>query len=453
MKKATHFIRDLRFSDLDEATIQSAKNCLLDFIGAVLSGANTKAGEIALKFAKISPGVGQSTLWPTGEKTSFQNAAFIHGTVGSALNIDDGHRMAAGHPGGVVIPAACSIAEDNKSSGKELIEAIVCGYEVAIRSGDLHRNDSSPFAVFPGSGRWGSIGAAAAVAKLLGLDSGKVEQAMAIGETFAPVSPIIDDLKRGFMPMTQYCSGWGALVGVSAALLAQEGFTGITSTIDFSMSSLPKFGESFEIKNTYFKPYPSCRWTHPSIEGTLELMKKHKELRKDTIKKISIRIFSIGSHLGEKRPRTMESAQYSLPFVTGAIITDGELIPEQFTEKGLTDPDILGIADKVELIYSPELDSYFPKAIPSEIEIETTSGESYTTKVMTPKGDSTNPMSTEEFLNKFRKLASRQIDSKTSEKVIEVVRNLDQLARVNELFNIFQGSPWKDVGSKNGELH
>ena len=182
-------------------------------------------------------------------------------------------------------------------------------------------------------------------------------------------------------------------------------------------------------------------------------MKKHKELRKDTIKKISIRIFSIGSHLGEKRPRTMESAQYSLPFVIGAIITDGELIPEQFTEKGLTDPDILGIADKVELIYSPELDSYFPKAIPSEIEIETTSGESYTTKVMTPKGDSTNPMSTEELLNKFRKLASRQIDSKTSEKVIEVVRNLDQLARVNELFNIFQGSPWKDVGSKNGELH
>jgi len=437
MKKAAQFIRDLRFSDLDEATIQSAKNCLLDFIGAVLSGANTKAGEIALKFAKNSPGAVQSTLWPTGEKTSFQNAAFVHGTVGSALNIDDGHRMAAGHPGGVVIPAACGIAEDKKSSGKELIEAIVCGYEVAIRSGDLHRNESSSFALFPGSGRWGSMGAAAAVAKLLGLDSGKVEQAMAIGQTFAPVSPIIDDLKRGFMPMTQYCSGWGALVGVNATLLAQEGFTGITSTIDFSMSSLPEFGETFEIKNTYFKPYPSCRWTHPSIEGALELMQKHKELRKDTIKKISVRIFSIGSHLGEKRPQTMESAQYSLPFVIGAIIADGELIPEQFTEKGLSNPDILGIADKVELIHSPELDRYFPKAIPSEIEIETTSRESYTTRVMTPKGDATNPMSAEELLNKFRKLASRQIDSKISEKVIEVIRNLDKLARVNELFDLF----------------
>ncbi len=438
MKKATQFIRNLKFSDLDEATIQSAKNCLLDFIGAVLGGANTNAGEIALKFAKNSTGIGQSTLWPTGEKTSLQNAAFAHGTVGSALNIDDGHRMAMGHPGGVVIPAACAIAENNKSSGKELIEAIICGYEVAIRSGDLHRNESSPFAAFPGSGRWGSIGAAAAVAKLLGLESGKIEQAMAIGETFAPVSPIIDDLKRGYMPMTQFCSGWGALVGISAAFLAQEGFTGITSTIDFSKSLLPKFGESFEIKNTYFKPYPSCRWTHPSIEGTLELMKKHKELRKNTIKKISVRIFSIGSHLGEKRPQTMESAQYSLPFVIGATIADGVLIPEHFTENRLTDPDILEIADKVELIHSPELDSYLPKAIPSEIEIVTTSGKSYTTRIMTPRGDSTNPMSAEELLDKFRKLASKKINSKNSEKVIEVVRNLDKLAHVDGLFDIFK---------------
>lgn len=137
----------------------------------------------------------------------------------------------------------------------------------------------------------------------------------------------------------------------------------------------------------------------------------------------------------------MESAQYSLPFVIGAIITDGELNPDQFTEKRLNDSEILGIADKVELIYSPELDSYFPKSIPSEVEIETTSGQFYTTKIMTPKGDVTHPMSKEELLNKFRKLASRQIDSKTSEKVVGIVKNLDKLARASELFNLFKGSP------------
>jgi 2-methylcitrate dehydratase PrpD len=441
MKKAVKFIKDLKFNDLDGKTIQGAKNCLLDFIGAVLGGTCTKTGEIILKFSNLFPGSKESTLWPTGEKTSILNATFIHGTIGSALNIDDGHRMAAGHPGSVVIPAACAVAERNRSSGRQLIEALICGYEVAIRSGDLHRTESSPFAQFPGSGRWGSIGAAAATAKLLSLDSEKTEQAMAIAETFAPVSPIIDDLKIGIMPMTQYCSGWGALVGVSATLLAQEGFTGITSTIDFTKSSVPMFGESFEIKNIYFKPFPSCRWTHPAIEGVMELMRKYEEVNRETIDRIAVKIFSIGSHLGEKRPKTMESAQYSLPFVIGAIIAYGELIPDHFTEEGLNDPEILRIADKVDLIYSPELDSFFPKSIPSEIEVKTTNGKVYSTRVNTPKGDPTNPLSQEEMLNKFRKLALKRIDSRASEKIINIIKNLDDLTSVEELFTIFSNVP------------
>ena len=438
MKNAAKFIENLSFKNLDQKVIQNAKICLLDFIGAVLGGIWTKTGQIALKFADLFPGDQQSTLWPTGKKTSLLNTAFIHGTIGSALNIDDGHRMAAGHPGSVVIPAACAVAEWRESSGIELLEALICGYEVAIRSGDLHRNDCSPFAQFPGSGRWGSIGAAGAVAKLLRLDYEKIIQAMAIGETFAPISPIIDDLKIGFMPMTQYCSGWGALVGVSSAFLAKEGFTGITSTIDFSKSSLPMFWESFEIKNVYFKPFPSCRWTHPAIEGVLELLNKNREINKDTIEKITIKLFSIGSHLEEKRPQSMESAQYSLPFVIGAIINYGTLIPEHFTEENLKNPEILEIADKVELIYSPELDSFFPRKIPSEIEIKTISGELYSTIITDPKGDISNPMSLEELLNKFRALASKRINSETTEKIIKTIMDLENLNNVGRLFKIFE---------------
>lgn len=438
MRNAAKFIENLNFKDLEEEVIERAKICLLDFIGAVLGGANTKTGKIALKFADIFPGNEQVTLWPTGAKTSLLNTAFIHGTVGSALNIDDGHRMAAGHPGSVVIPAACAVAEWIKSSGRELIEALVCGYEVAIRSGDLHRNDSSPFAQFPGSGRWGSIGAAAAVARLLHLDYEEIIQAMAIGETFAPISPIIDDLKIGFMPMTQYCSGWGALVGVSSAFLAKEGFTGITSTIDFSKSSLPAFGESFEIKNVYFKPYPSCRWTHPAIEGVLELINKNKEINKVNIDKITIKLFSIGSHLGEKRPRSMESAQYSLPFVLGAVINYGNLVSEHFSEESLKDPEILRIADKVELIYSPELDSFFPRSIPSEIEIKTISGKSYSIMITTPKGDVSNPMSHEDLLNKFHVLSIKRVGLETTERLIKTVLNLENLNDVSGLFKILE---------------
>jgi 2-methylcitrate dehydratase PrpD len=273
---------------------------------------------------------------------------------------------------------------------------------------------------------------------------------MAIGETFAPVSPVIDDLKRGFMPMTQYCSGWGALVGVSAALLAREGFTGISSTIDFSLSGLPDFGKSFEIKNVYFKPYPSCRWTHPSIEGTMELMAKHRGLNKDVIKKISINIFSNGVHLREKRPQTMESAQYSLPFVIGAVIVDGMITPDQFKKERLSDPNILRVADRVEVIHSRDLDEYFPKDIPSEIEIETVSGESHKIRVIKPKGDPKNPMTREEFEGKFRKLTLISISPEASEKLIDRIKNLDKLAHVNELMDIPLHLPLSEGRGENG---
>jgi len=434
VKRAAEFVRDLRFSHLDEATVQSAKDCLLDFVGAALGGAGTRAGEISLKIGKTLGEGGRATLWNTGEKISCQGAAFIHGTMGSALDIDDGHRMAVGHPGGVVIPAAVAIAEEAQSSGRELIEAIVCGYEVAIRSGNMHRLESSRFAEVAGSGRWGSIGAAASVAKLLRLEPEQTEQALAISATFTPIAPVIDDLKRGFMPMSKFCSGWAGMVGICGTLLAKEGFTGISSTIDFSWSELPNFGESYEIKNTYFKPYPSCRWTHPALEGMMDLMKTHPDLGKDTIRRISVKIFSHGSHLGWKQPQTMESAQYSIPFLIGAVVTDGVLTPGQLTEDRLKDPDILRVSDRVQVLHSPELDQYFPKAIPSEIEIETISGKCYRTKVITPKGDPKNPMGAEEFTDKFRKLAIRSIRSRTAEKLIEDIRRLDQLETITELF-------------------
>ena len=389
MRRTAEFVKNLKFSNLDESTIQKAKDCLLDFIGAVLGGAKTRAGEISLKFASSLEGSEQVTIWPTNDKVPCQSAAFVHGTMGSALDIDDGHRIAIGHPGGVVIPAAFSIAESNQNTSKELLEAIVCGYEVAIRAGDVLMSQGPG-----GSGRWGCVGAAAAVAKLLRLNLEEIEQALAISATFAPVAPVLDDLeKRGFIPMTKFSSGWGAIVGICSAPLAKWGFTGVSSAIDFSLSSLPDYGESFEIKNVYFKPYTSCRYTHPAIEGTIQLMNKHNDLKRDTIKRISIKTFLKAYRLREPRPQTMESAQYSIPFLVGAAVIDGEVSPDQITEGRLSDPDILSIADKVEVIHDSEFDSYFPKMTVSEIEIKTTSGRCYRTKITRPRCEPQNPMS------------------------------------------------------------
>jgi 2-methylcitrate dehydratase PrpD len=433
MTRVAEFVKNLKFEDLDQGTIQTAKACLLDFIGAVLGGAETKAGDVSLRFAKIfctSPA--ESTIWCTGEKTSPFCATFLHGTIGSALDIDDGHRMAVGHPGGVIIPAVISIAEEMRRSGREVIEALVCGYEVGIRSGNI----SIPISA--GSGRWGSLGAAVAVAKLLSLDLEEIQQALNISATFTPAAPVEEDLQKfGFMPMTKFSSGWGGVVGICSAFLSKEGFTGISSTVDFSLSSLADFGQSFEIKNVYFKPYTSCRYTHPAIEGILQLMKDHRDITKDTIARIVIRTFSKAAHLKEVRPRTMESAQYSIPFLLGAAVIDGRVTHEQIVEDRLSNPEVLSIADRVEIIHKQELDNFFPREIPTEVTVETTLGRQYTTKVNTPKGDPKNPIHWKELIDKFRELTKKRIPQRIAEEVIKKVEDLEKLGNIAELTHLF----------------
>ncbi len=437
MRRSAEFVKNLKFNRLDDRTVEKAKSCLVDLMGAVLGGAKTKAGQISLKIARISGGAGEATIWPTNDKVFSQNAAFVHGTMGSVLDIDDGHRAAVGHPGGVVIPAAFSIAESNQNTGQEFLEAIVCGYEVGIRVGHIFRVKLPP-ATSLGSGRWGSVGAAAAVSKLLRLNLEEIEQALAISATLAPVAPVTDDLKiNGFVPMTKFCSGWGAVVGIHSALLAKEGFTGVSSAIDFSLSSLPDYGESFEINNVYFKPYTCCRWTHPAIEGIVQLMKEHHDVRRGTIKKISVRTFLDATHLNKAHPKTMESAQYSIPFLVGAAVTDGEVGPDQIMEERLSDPDITAIADRVEVLHSPELDKDFPKMAPCEVEIETTSGKFYRAKVTRPKGDPQNPLSDREFTDKFKRLATKSIRLENSKRVMEGVQRLEKLSNLTELTSLF----------------
>ena len=438
MKNAAKFVEDLEFSRLGESTVHQTKRCVLDFMGAILGGAKTRAGEISLKVARDFEGLEEATILPTSDRVSCQFASFVHGTMGSALDIDDGHRLAVGHPGGVVIPAALAVAENINSTGKEFLEAVVCGYEVAIRAGQVLRS-KFPLPISMGSGRWGSVGAAAAVAKLLRLNLERTKQALAISATFAPVAPVTDDLKkRGFIPMTKFSSGWGALVGICSAQLAKGGFTGISSAIDLSSSSLPHFEEYYEIENVYFKPYPSCRWTHAAIEGTIHLMREHGNLKKETIRSIQVRTFSRAADLNEPRPPTMESASYSIPFLVGAAVVDGEVGIDQITEERLSDSDVLNVADKVRIVCTPEFDRCFPGMIASEVEIETVSGLRYKTRVTRPKGDPQNPLSDKELVDKFKRLAKESISPETAKRVIGAVEILERQSSMACFTSTFQ---------------
>ena len=171
--------------------------------------------------------------------------------------------------------------------------------------------------------------------------------------------------------------------------------------------------------------------------GTILLLKRHSDLRKASIKRISVKTFFGASRLRESHPQTMESAQYSIPFLVGAAVIDGDVGPDQIAEERLSDPDILSIADRVEVLHVPEFDSYFPRMAASEVEIQTASRRCYRSKIFSPRGDPNNPLSDKELLDKFRRLANRSISLEAAERVIEAVKMLEHYSNLTELNKFF----------------
>lgn len=129
-----NFIFTTRLRDLPPEVVHQAKRCLLDILGAAFGGLEIKAGQIAIRFSQTLGGPEEATVCGANTKKSYFAAALTNGILASALDVDDGHREALGHPGAVVIPAVLAVAERERTSGKELLEAIVVGYEIGIRA-------------------------------------------------------------------------------------------------------------------------------------------------------------------------------------------------------------------------------------------------------------------------------------------------------------------------------
>jgi len=434
IEEISTFIKMTKFENFEQKVINKAKECLLDFIGSALAGSILESGRISSLFAVDSSRNHEATILATGDKVSIRDAAFANGVMASAFDIDDGHRMAVGHPGGVIIPAALAVAEKSKISGKKFIEAIVVGYEIGIRMGEILATQSRE--VY-GSGRWACVGAATSVAKIFDLKLDNIGNALGIAGTFAPIAPLLNDISSGRMSMTKESMGWGAMVGVSSAFLASMGFTGPSSVIDFSLSSLGKLGKNFEIKNVYFKLYPCCRWCHSAIDGVIEIMRLH-HIRKDDVKRVLITTFSHAAELQERRPRSINIAQYSLPFVVALAILEGKVSVDQFTKEKLLNRKVLEYMKRIQIKSDLTLNKNFPKLIPSIVEIETFSKSSYKIKIDVPKGNPANPLTEKELVTKFKKLASKRITSKSIKGILKRIREMESLENVAELINVFE---------------
>lgn len=428
------FIASSTIEDFPESVIKQTKWALMDTLGVGLAGSMGRASQIVGNLVSEFPmKPEEATIWGRGDRASCLWAAFANSVASSCLDADDGHRGALGHPGGVIVPAAIAVAERANASGKLLLEAIIIGYEVGIRAGIcMNRNQEQ---TYYGSGTWGAIGAAAAASRILGLDKEACINALGITEIHAPLALIMGWIRLCKPPEVKEGMGWAALTGLAAAILASKGMVGT-----FSLQSengcedlTNDLGVDFEIGKLYFKPYPACRWAHAPISGVLRA-KEEYNISASQVSGIRVRTFSKACHLYTKQPKTIEQAQYSIPFLVGSALVYGCVGPSELDMKKLNDPLVLAVADCVTVEFDAELDAYYPKQTMARIEITTKSGE----RIEIPPqshtlGDFQTPLTPEEIREKFWIFAGRALPSDSVERLFETILDIENLENVKEL--------------------
>ena len=373
--KLVSFVCQLDANALPAAVLDQAVRCVLDLVGVAIAGTSTPMAQISARFAHEQFASGNATVIGSRRSLSVTGATWVNGAYASALDMDDGHRMAMGHPGASVIPAALAIAERTGASGKEFLAALVAGYEVAVRA-SAARVPWYKDKMYS-TGIWGVFGATAAAGRLLGFDEATLQSALGNAGSHGPFPP--GGLQSNHA-MVKEVIAWSGMTGVSAALLAQQKFVGPADFLDYSarwdtsvlVAGLGDLGES-AILQTYFKPYAVCRWAHPSVDGVLELKRRH-ELRIEEIEAIEVETFWEVTRLANDRPSNTIAAQFSIQFALAVALLYDRIGPAEVSDAHIHDPAILDLARKVQVSVDDALDRQFPAKTMARVTIHTPRG-------------------------------------------------------------------------------
>ncbi|WP_395019721.1 MmgE/PrpD family protein [Dongia sp.] len=415
-------------TEVPPPALEHAKLAVLDLATAALAGARSQVAQMSLRAARNIWRQGSAPVWFSGDRLNAPGAALANAASASALDLDDGHRAAAGHPGAAIIPAVFATAAVHRCNPEQILPAIVLGYEVAVRAAAAR--DFSRLTTLV-SGPWVGYGVAAAASWLRGLPPATIKQALAIAGATAPNLSAIaysrvmgNHIKEGIP--------WATASALAAVDFAAEGFTGPTDLFDndalFDRKTLldglsDSRDEEWAIRSIYFKPYGCCRWAHAAIDAVLALQSQ-SGFAFDAVAAIEIDTFSWALRLNnEIAPKTPESAQYSLPFCVALALTKGADALIEIGADDLRDRATIALAGKVALKIDPGYDAMFPQQVPSRVRVRI-GAATLVKEIAAPLGEPTNPMDRARLQQKFRSVAAGRLSPDRTETFLAAFERL-----------------------------
>ncbi|MFE6168593.1 MmgE/PrpD family protein [Viridibacillus arvi] len=427
-----NYIVGLSYEQLPKEVVTFTKRCILDYYASALKGRDGVPIQMIDKLIREMGGAPQATT-VTNVKNSVLNVALLNGAASHIIELDDIHKASIVHAATVVMPAAIAVAEWKRLSGKDIITAIVAGYEVAYRIGETV--SPSHYYYFHNTATCGTFGATAAVAKLLKLNENQIVDAL--GSAGTQAAGLWEFIEDGAMSK-QLHPGKAAMHGVLSCLLAQKGFTGAKKILEGSrgffeamseqhdVSKMTEgFGDSFKIIENSFKIHASCRHTHHVMDLLVEYHKGHNVNLKE-IKKIVISTYKVALDITDNpSPETIYAAKFSIQFCAALALITGSGGYHAFTEQILHDPTIRAIVEKIEVQVDEKVDAAYPKEWGTNVSIHFNDGSIYKAKTSYPVGDPENPVSTDALVEKFMTLTN-DLPFEQRVQIVKTILNLEQ---------------------------
>jgi 2-methylcitrate dehydratase PrpD len=430
------------------AALSRAASAIRDTVGVALAGAGEPASRIAQTIAAAEgEGSGPCMILGTGTRTSSSWAAFANGIAAHALDFDDMCFVSLAHPSCALFPAALAACERSHAPGRSLLEGYVVGFELECRLGLVMNPRHYHERGWHCTSTIGTIGAAAAAARVLGLSP--VETGHALGIAASSACGLKENLGSMVKPLH---AGMAARNGIMAAILAQRGYLasdrsldgrqGFLAAMDAQNSSLDnaviELGSRWEILTTGItvKLYPSCAATHPTLDVLLDL-RSREGFGPHDVESIDVEVDSMTPRLLiHDRPSAGLEAKFSMPFCAAAAIVDGHVGIGTFEADRVQATEIRALMPRVSMRVNPEFDTTAPLSH-TRVTIRLHDGRVLTQAAAGARGYPARPASEDQLRVKFLECTGRALSLSGAERVWEAlaaIGDIDDMASFGELF-------------------
>jgi 2-methylcitrate dehydratase PrpD len=441
IERLAAFVADTAADDIPDAVKRHARLTLLDTLGVILAG--TERPEVKALRVRMASGSGATAYGAGWAPACPHIAALLNGIAGRSIELCEGLRMVTGQAAVQVLPGLLAIAEADGASGEALLTAFILGYDVAARLSLAF----TPWPLAHQNGQVCLIAAAAAGAKLRGMDAAGVSLAMRIAAPLV-LTPSYTNVVAGATALN-VAGGMAGFAGVLAPDLAAAGFTAQEDSIEIGLRNLTgrgfkvdtlneDAGKLWHITRNYFRLYACCNPIHPSLDA-LKAVLDQLHPQPEEIDRIEITTYGFASVMRNPHPPNYFASKYSLPHAASVMVLTGRADHAALDDAALENPLVVSLRHKIHIAEDESMTAKTPALRPARVTVHLVDGRSVTHAVDSHRGDFNQPFSTSEIHGKFDSLAGEVLTREGVAALRNAVMDMDSLDDTRTLVSIMRG--------------